>query len=66
VAGLIAASLILIAVSAGILVFGWLGESQVLIWASITASVAAAVTLVTALGHSRDEVERQRPRPRRR
>ncbi|MEA2476080.1 MAG: hypothetical protein QOF16_535 [Actinomycetota bacterium] len=47
--------MLLIGVSAIFLVFGWVGASQPLIWASIAATVAAAVTLTLAFLRSRTE-----------
>ena len=52
---LVGASMLLIGVSAILLVFGWVGASQSLIWASIAATVAAAVTLTLAYLRSRTE-----------
>lgn len=52
---LVGASMLLIGVSAIFLVFGWVGASQSLIWASIAATVAAAVTLTLAYLRSRTE-----------
>lgn len=52
---LVGSSMLLIGVSAIFLVFGWVGASQPLIWASIAATVAAAVTLTLAYLRSRSE-----------
>ncbi len=52
---LVGASMLLIGVSAIFLIFGWVGASQPLIWASIAATVAAAVTLTLAYLRSRTE-----------
>lgn len=51
--GLIAGSMALIVVSAVTLVFGWIGATQALIYASILCSVAAAVMLALAFYKSR-------------
>jgi hypothetical protein len=52
---LIGASVLLIAASAVALVFGWTGADQSLIWTSIAATAAAAVTLALAYFRSRHE-----------
>jgi hypothetical protein len=52
---LIGASVLLIAGSAVALVFGWTGADQTLIWTSIAATAAAAVTLALAYFRSRNE-----------
>ncbi|MFN2593565.1 MAG: hypothetical protein ABR579_01595 [Actinomycetota bacterium] len=52
---LVGASMLLIGVSAIFLVFGWVGASQPLIWASIAATVTSAVTLTLAFLRSRSE-----------
>jgi hypothetical protein len=52
---LIGASVLLIAGSAVALVFGWTGADQSLIWTSIAATAAAAVTLALAYFRSRNE-----------
>jgi hypothetical protein len=52
---LIGASVLLIAGSAVALVFGWTGADQSLIWTSIAATAAAAVTLALAYFRSRSE-----------
>jgi predicted lipid-binding transport protein (Tim44 family) len=52
---LIGASVLLIAGSAVALVFGWTGADQTLIWTSIAATAAAAVTLALAYFRSRHE-----------
>lgn len=61
---LIGGSLLLIVVAAVALTMGWLGANGSLIWISIAASVAAAVTL--SLGYYRSKADtagRSAPRP---
>ena len=53
---LIGTSVLLIAGSAIALVFGWTGADQSLIWTSIAATAAAAVTLALAYFRSRSEL----------
>lgn len=50
---LIASSVLLIAVSAATLTFGWIDESGALIWLSIAASVASGICLALAYYRSR-------------
>lgn len=52
---LIGASVLLIAASAIVLVFGWATANESLIWTSIVASAAAAVALALAFFRSRQE-----------
>ena len=52
---LIGSSVLLIAASAVALVFGWTGADQSLIWTSIAATAAAAVTLALAYFRSRSQ-----------
>ncbi|MFP5297467.1 MAG: hypothetical protein ACLGHL_00575 [Actinomycetota bacterium] len=61
---LIAGSLVLIVASAVVLVFGWIGANESLIWASIAASVAAAVCLALAYAKSRTPVTKRNPPPK--
>jgi hypothetical protein len=56
VTALIASSILLIAVSAGALTFGWIGENGALIWLSIAASVASGICLALAYYRSRAAV----------
>lgn len=51
--GLIAGSIGLIMVSAALLIFGWIGASETLIYGSILCSVGAAITLALAFYKSR-------------
>jgi hypothetical protein len=60
---LIGSSVGLIATSAIALLFGWITADEWLIWISIVASTAAAVTLAIAYQRSRDEVVSARRAP---
>jgi hypothetical protein len=53
VTALIASSVLLIALSAGALTFGWIDENGALIWLSIAASVASGICLALAYSRSR-------------
>jgi hypothetical protein len=53
VTALIASSVLLIALSAVALTFGWIGENGALIWLSIAASVASGICLALAYYRSR-------------
>jgi hypothetical protein len=55
VTGLIAASIVLIAVSTASLAYGWIEASSAFIWGSIAASVGCAVCLALAYYRSRAE-----------
>lgn len=61
---LIAGSIAAILISAGTLVFGWLGANESLIWTSIVASVTAAVLLALAYARSRSPRGTPSPPPR--
>lgn len=63
--GLIAGSMLSIALAAAALVFGWAGASEPLVWMSIAASVAAGVCLALAYHQSRN-LSRRPPRRTRR
>lgn len=52
---LVGASVLLIAASAIVLVFGWATANESLIWTSIVASAAAAVALALAFFRGRQE-----------
>jgi hypothetical protein len=53
VTALIASSILLIALSAAALTFGWIDENGALIWLSIAASVASGICLALAYYRSR-------------
>jgi hypothetical protein len=55
VTGLIAGSIVLIAVSTASLAYGWIEASSALIWVSIAASVGCAICLALAYYRSRAE-----------
>lgn len=61
---LIAVSIALIVGSAAVLVFGWIGANESLIWGSIAASVAAAVCLALAYAKARTPAARRNPPPK--
>lgn len=50
---LIVGSIVCIAASAALLIFGWLGANEILIYLSIAASIGAAVCLALAFSRSR-------------
>jgi len=58
--GLIAGSIGLIVLSAIALFFGWIDANETLIWASVFASVGAAVCLALAYGRARSTSNRTR------
>lgn len=61
--GLIGGSVVLIALSAFALVFGWANASAPLIWVSIFASAGAAVCLALAYSASK-QISASEPRKR--
>lgn len=61
---LIGGSILLIVASAAVLIFGWIGANENLIWGSIAASVAAAVCLALAYAKSRTPVGKRNPPPK--
>jgi hypothetical protein len=60
VVGLIVGSLLLLAISAVTLGFGWVGANSSLVWVSIACSVGTAVALTVAYSKSKELADRAR------